>query len=128
MDKTIKPGDLGAAVQRELETYHEDILRKMNAAGDEAVKAVVKKTKSAAPKQTGLFKKNIASKLLEKGPRGNTYVWYVKAPYHRLTHLLVHGHAKADGGRVEGDPFLANALDEVLPDYEKAVEEAITND
>jgi hypothetical protein len=30
-----------------------------------------------------------------------------------------------NGGRVPGDPFLKNALDEVLPDYEKDVEEAL---
>ena len=53
--------------------------------------------------------------------------WYVKAPHYRLTHLLVHGHAKKDGGRVQGDPFLQNALDEVLPEYERAVEEGLKN-
>lgn len=126
MAKTIKPGDLGAAIQQELETYHGDVIRRINTASDAAVKALVKKTKANAPKQTGSFRKNIAGKVLTKGNRGDKYVWYVKAPDHRLTHLLVHGHAKTNGGRVKGDPFLEDALNEVLPEYETAVEEAIT--
>jgi hypothetical protein len=126
MAKTIKSADLGNAIEKELNVYHEDITRRINTASEEAVKALVKKTKASAPKKTGSFRKNIASKVLEKGDRGNRYVWYVKAPDHRKTHLLVHGHAKANGGRVKGDPFLQNALDEVLPEYENAVEEAIT--
>ena len=62
-----------------------------------------------------------------KSARGSSYIWYVRAPAHRLTHLLVHGHATKDGGRTKGDPFLKNALDEVLPEYEQRVEEAIKN-
>ena len=53
------------------------------------------------------------------------HIWYVKAPDHRLTHLLVHGHATRNGGRTKPDPFLHNALADVLPEYEKAVEEAV---
>lgn len=124
MAKSVKPDKLGDAIAQELTVYHEDVLRKVNQLGEAAVKTVVKKTKATAPKKTGDFRKNIASKVIP-GPRGNKNIWYVKAPHHRLTHLLVHGHAKVNGGRVPGDPFLKNALDEVLPDYEKDVEEAL---
>lgn len=125
MAKTIKPEDLGKVIEEELSVYHEDVTRRINDLSAEAVKSLVKKTKATAPKRTGSFRKNISSKVLEKSPRGDKYVWYVKAPDHRLTHLLVHGHAKKNGGRVKGDPFLQNALDDVLPAYEEAVEEAV---
>lgn len=125
MAKAIKPADIGKVIKQELTTYHEDVVTRINLASEEAVKTLVKKTKATAPKKTGSFRKNIASKALTKGDRGNRYVWYVKAPDYRLTHLLVKGHAKASGGRVPGDPFLKNALNEVLPAYESAVEEAI---
>ena len=127
MAKSIKLDDLGHAIEQELTTYHRDVLSRVNTASEAAVKALVKKTKATAPRQTGSFRKNIASKKLVAGPRGDRFVWYVKAPDHRLTHLLVHGHATVNGGRVQGDPFLENALNEVLPEFEKAVEEAITN-
>lgn len=125
MTKTVKPGDLGKAIEEELTIYHKDVTDRVNNLSAEAVKSLVKKTKATAPVRTGSFKKNISSKVLEKSPRGDKYVWYVKAPDHRLTHLLVHGHAKKNGGRVKGDPFLKNAVDEVLPAYEAAVEEAV---
>lgn len=127
MANTVKPDDLGAAIAKELEIYHKDVITRINQCSEEAVKALVKKTKATAPKKTGRFRRNIASKVLEKGSRGDRYVWYVKAPDHRLTHLLVNGHEKRGGGRVKGDPFLQNALNEVLPAYETAIEEAVKN-
>lgn len=129
MADTIKPEDLAEAVANELKTYHRDLLNKVNKAGDEAVKALVKKTKATAPKSTGAFRRAITSKEeVNRATGDKRFIWGAKAPHYRLTHLLVHGHAKADGGRVKGDPFLENALNEVLPAYENAVEEAVKND
>lgn len=129
MAKTIKPADLGDAIAEELIVYHRRILERVNAAGEEAVKALVKKTKATAPKQSGDFRKAITYKVTERPGTGDKrFTWGAKSPHHRLTHLLVHGHAKANGGRVEGDPFLENALNEVLPAYENAVEEVVKND
>lgn len=126
MAKSIKPQDLGAAIAQDLSIYHEQVVEKIDKAGDEAMKKLVKQTKATAPVgKTGSFKKHITSKVLAKGPRGSTRVWYVKAPDHRLTHLLANGHATKDGGRTKANPFLRNAVDAVLPEYAKAVEEAI---
>lgn len=125
MAKTIKPDQLSGAIAKELGIYHEQITTRVNACSEAAVKELVKKTKATAPKKSGAFRKAIASKLLKRSAGGDTYVWYVKAPKHRLTHLLVHGHAKQNGGRVKGNPFLSDALAEVLPEYEKNIEEAI---
>ena len=115
------------AIQEELTIYHQDVVEALDAAGDKAVKALVKRTKATAPKYSGGFRKAISSKRLEKTDRSSKFVWYVKAPHYRLTHLLVHGHAKKDGGRTKADPFLRKALDQVLPEYEKDVEEALQN-
>ena len=125
--KTVKLEDLGAAIQEELTIYHENVVEALDAAGDKAVKALVKQTKATAPKDRGEFRKAISGKRLKKTSRGSTHVWYVKAPHYRLTHLLVHGHATRDGGRTKADPFLKNAIDQVLPEYEKDVEEALQN-
>lgn len=127
MAKAIKSADLGKALEQELTIYSQAVTEEVNRLSEEAVKTLVKKTKATAPKASGSFKRNIASKLLEKGDRGDTFVWYVRAPDHRLTHLLVHGHATRRGGRTKANPFLQNALDEVLPDYERAIEEAVKN-
>ena len=128
MAKNLKIEDLGKAITQELTMYHQNVLEKMDAAAKKAVKDLVKKTKATAPVDSGSFKKNIASKAMPTRVGAVQQVWYVKPPDHRLTHLLVHGHATVNGGRVSGDPFLQNAVNDVLPEYEQAVEEAIKND
>lgn len=125
MAKNIEAKDLGGAIERVLETYGEDVLERVNRLSESAVKELVKKTKATAPVSSGDFKKNIADTRLKHGSRGDTYVWYVKAPDYRITHLIVHGHALRNGGRAKGNAFLQNALDIVLPKYEAAVEEAL---
>jgi hypothetical protein len=125
MAKTIRLDELGAAIANELTIYHEDVTKRVNELSENAVKELVKKTKATAPKASGSFKKNIAGKVLEKSPNGDKYVWFVKPPDHRITHLLVHGHATRNGGRTKANPFLKNALDAILPKYEREVEEAV---
>ena len=126
MAKSIKPTDLGEAIAQELTLYHRRVITGVNDAGEKAAKALVKKTKATAPKRSGDFRKAITYKA-EPAPSGDTkYIWGAKSPLHRLTHLLVKGHAKVTGGRVDGDPFLENALAEVLPEYENDVKEALT--
>lgn len=125
---TVKVADLDAVLRQTLTLYHEDTNAAIDKASADAVKKLAKRTKATAPKGArGDFKKNISSKLLKKTRNGSTYVWYVKAPDHRLTHLLVKGHATRDGGRTRADPFLQNALDETLPEYENAIKEALQN-
>ena len=128
MAKTIKPADLGDAIQRELTMYTEGVAERVNAAGKTAAEKLKKLTKATAPVASGDFRKHIAIKEVDSGHGAKRYIWHVKAPDHRLTHLLVHGHATRNGGRVPGDPFLKNALETVLPEYEQAVKEAVQND
>lgn len=128
MAKTIKPADLGDAIQRELTTYSKGVAERVNAAGKTAAEKLRKLTKATAPVASGDFRKHIAVKEVDAGHGTKKYIWHVKAPDHRLTHLLVHGHATKNGGRTKGDPFLKNALETVLPEYEQAVKEAVQND
>ena len=126
MAKSIKPANLGAAIEQELTVYHESVTAKIDAAGAEAVKKLAKLTKATAPVgHRGKFKRSITSGVKDQTKRGNTYVWYVKSPESRLAHLLAHGHATKNGGRTKANPFLQNACDQVLPEYETAVEEAL---
>lgn len=125
MSKKVKAEDLGNAIAQELTVYHEDVIKKINQVGREAIDKLVKLTKATAPVGArGSYKKHIAADERKVGRKMKKYTWYVKAPDYRLTHLLVHGHATKDGGRTKGDPFLADALDQVLPEYEKGVEDA----
>lgn len=129
--------ELNAEMERVLTTYSEEINDKLREITRESMKKLVKETKSTAPKgrRKGQFKKNITAdyKGLKRSARGLKgqdvhATWYVKAPDYRLTHLLVHGHATRDGGRTRANPFLQNAVDKVIPEYEAKVQEALKDD
>lgn len=107
--------------------YHKAVTDRVDAAGEKAIKAMVKKTKATTPKRTGKLKKNITYKVISERFGAKTYVLHAKAPSHRIFHLAVHGHATATGGRARGNAFLANAVDAVLPVYGEDIEEAIRN-
>jgi hypothetical protein len=125
---SVKVTGLGDAITQELTMYHQDVTEQVDKISEASIKQLTKLTRATAPVGArGDYRKSIASKLLVKRKTGSTYVWYVKAPNHRLTHLLAHGHATKDGGRTKADPFLQNAVDQVLPEYEAAVERTLKN-
>lgn len=127
MSKRVGIENLGAAIGRELTIYGREVVEAVNDEGRKAMKKLVRQTKATAPVgNRGAFRKSIAMKEVKQGPRDMAkYFWYVKPPEYRLTHLLVNGHATENGGRTKANPFLQNALDQVLPEYEAAIEEAI---
>lgn len=130
MAKTsIKASDLGEAIAEQLGLYCAEKIEAVNATGENAAKKLVSLTKKTAPKRTGAYRKSITYTTTEIPATGDKeFTWGAKAPHHRLTHLLVKGHPTASGGRTKADPFLQNALDIVLPEYEKEVEDVLKND
>lgn len=129
MSKTIKPDDLGVAIGRELTQYAKSVQEGVDGCGKRAMRKLVKRTQETAPlgkRRGGNFAASITSKEV-KGIRGSRFIWFVKAPNYRLTHLIVKGHATKNGDRTKPNPFLKNALDAVLPEYEKEIEEVLKN-
>lgn len=123
---------LSAQIEKELTIYSQEVTDDLKKVAKEYSKKLVDKTKATAPvgqRNSHKYKDSIKSKKLNETPRGITYVWYVdsKDSNYRLTHLLVDGHALRDGGRSRANDFLKNAVDVVIPDYIKAVEEVIKN-
>ena len=128
--------DLSTQMEQVLTVYNEEVNEKLREITQESMKKLVKETKATAPRgrRKGKYRRSITADYsgTRKSPRGLkgqnvNAVWYVKAPDYRLTHLLVHGHATRDGGRTRANPFLQNAVDKVIPEYERKVEEAIKN-
>lgn len=126
--RVVRIGDhnLDIALSGLLNMYCADVTEAVDAAGKEMIEELVELTAIDAPRDSGDFRRAITSKTVKR-PTGNLYIWGVEAPLHRITHLLVHGHATVNGGRVPGNSFLSDALAEVLPEYERKVAEAITN-
>lgn len=123
MNIKIKPDQLGAQIEKILGDYSTEKVTMLDIASDKATKKLEKLTRATAPKETGDFAKAISSKLVQRRPVGNIYAWYVKSPFYRLTHLIVHGHALPNGGRTQANPFLQKAMNQVLPEYEQEVRE-----
>lgn len=128
--------DLGTQMEQVLTSYNESVNEQIADITRESMKQLVKETKATAPKgrRKGQYRKNITADYSSLNRRANrltgikvSATWYVKAPDYRLTHLLVHGHALENGGRTNANPFLQNAVDKVLPEYEAKVQEAISN-
>lgn len=120
---------LSEALQTTLDDYNAHVLEGVDGASWRAADRLRKLTKATAPVgYRRKFKRSIAVKEIYKSRgrfAGRTYVWYVKPPDHRLTHLLVHGHATKNGGRTKANPFLQNAIDQIIPEYIQEVEDAL---
>lgn len=127
--------NISEQMEQVLTTYRVGVEEKIRVATEAKMKELVKKTKATAPKgkREGEYKRHITAdysrlrKPSARGLQGNNIsaTWYVRAPEYRLTHLLVNGHATRDGGRTQANPFLQNAVDQVIPEYEREIEEIL---
>lgn len=124
----LQSEDLTDAIFKELRDYHDGLSDKVYKIGHKAIKELERKTIDTAPiGKRGEFRPHIASKSSRDRLDRFTHTWYVKAPEYRLTHLLVHGHKLWYGGHTRPNPFLKDALKDVLDDYEDEIERAIKN-
>lgn len=127
---TITSDNLADAIDRELTMYHEEVNEKLREVTRKSMTDLVRKTRATAPEgKRGKFRKAIAGDFrgLKRGNRKVSAMWYVKAPHYRLTHLIVKGHLTKNGDRTKANPFLQDALDEVLPEYENEIKEVLSN-
>ena len=128
--------DLSTQLNERLTIYNEQINEQLREVTRDSMKKLVKETKATAPRgrRNGRYRKHITAdyKSLKSSPRGLkgqdvSATWYVRAPEYRLTHLLVYGHATKNGGRTSANPFLHNAREKVVQEYEQKVQEVLSN-
>lgn len=93
-----------------------DGLREYSELADTAMKKAVRKTAASvrkeisenAPKDTGTYAKSWATKKVTENSHKLEITVHSKNRY-QIAHLLEHGHAKRNGGRVAGKPHIAPA-------------------
>lgn len=122
-------GGLAEEIQRELTIYSQSVTEAIKKEAKESIQELVKQTRSTAPvgKRKKHYKSNITSRKIAENSRMVSYIWYVKEPDYRLSHLLENGHALRNGGRTQGTHFIRNASEPILERYIEKVEEAIRN-
>jgi hypothetical protein len=125
-DETVTISTMDKAIAGALEEYNADVQSKIRTLVDNAMRKLVKLTKATAPRDTGEYVKHIASKTTSDTPTNYAKTWYVRGERAYLTHLLNFGHAKVNGGRVEGTHFLQKAVTQVTEKYLQQVEEAVS--
>lgn len=92
---------------KELETFRETEVKEMKNIIDDVTKDTVKELKAISPKKKGKYAKGWKKKLRYENSMKKKNV--IHNTVHQLTHLLEKGHAKRNGGRVEGKPHISVA-------------------
>lgn len=100
------------SILNDYELHTEEELRSIM---NEIAAESVSRLQATSPVRTGAYAGHWTSKKAQKGSQIDRTI-YVEAPDYRLTHLLEHGHASRNGGRVAAKPHI------------KAVETTAIND
>lgn len=108
MAKNIMTRQLAGVIADVLQEYGEEIAEKTKQSVHEAADFCVREIKNTAPMDTGTYRKGWSAAVTFEDSRDIRMTVRNKSRY-RLTHLLEFGHAKKNGGRVDGKPHIAPA-------------------
>ncbi len=116
---------LDIAINKILEEYGDNIAADVNSAAREVTKKGVTAVKQGAKSsfKGKKYAKGWTSKFEEGRVSLQGIIFNKDIP--GLPHLLEHGHAKRNGGRVEGRIHIGNVEQEIVQKFERAVREAI---
>ena len=124
---TINAEELAEAVGKELNEYFDSISGEVKKAVQATAKECVAEIKQRSPKrQKGskeYSKSWAATEIYNR--RGTIKIVIHNKKHYRLTHLLENGHAKRNGGRVNGIPHIAPAEKNAELKLQQRVEVAI---
>lgn len=144
--KVITVDQLSEVFEDIFDEYTQELDTAIRAAMVEVLDDTVALLRATSPRKTGTYTYRKGewhyNPTNVEGPYARSWRWriqnarytghaegivYAKAPYYRLTHLLENGHAKTNGGRVEGRKHIAPAEQKAVNDFVEAVRGIIAN-
>lgn len=124
MSTTITIDQMDDAIMEELEKYADLASDDLKEAVKETAASVKKDIQANAPVDTGKYKKSWAVKNVHEDSESIDLVVYSKNRY-QIAHLLEHGHAKRNGGRVAAQPHIAAAEERGNETFVKTIEQKL---
>lgn len=119
--QNISLDKLAQTISDSLSEWESDKWKKVEQLAEEKGKELQERVIDDAPVLTGVYKKGFKIKK-EKDYRKVKMTVYNTSKRKSLMHLLEDGHAKADGGRVQGKPHLRKNEQEVNNEFIKEVQ------
>lgn len=104
MSKRAKPDKIGKEILRMLENYGEEVTQTVKEETLNVAQEAAAKLKKTSPKRSSGYAKGWKKTTVFEN--SNKIRVKVHDKKYQLTHLLEHGHAKRDGGRVAGIPHI----------------------
>ena len=96
---------LESVLEKELTTYATNATSTMRKVVEEVTEEALETLKTTSPKKRGKYARGWSRKATTDTNTALTHTIYNRTP--GLTHLLEEGHAKQNGGRVEGIRHIA---------------------
>ena len=122
---TINVEDMASVIMCGLHEYADLATDEMKKAVTKTANTVKKEIEQTAPSDTGTYAKSwTATKTLEKS--GALQMTVRSKNRYQIAHLLEKGHAKRNGGRVEGIPHIAPAEEHGKEMLEDLIRKALT--
>lgn len=126
MSKKVTVDGLADAINEQLEEYSKLSAETMKKAVNDAGKTVKTEIAATAPSRTGKYKKSWTVKKTYETSSKLEVTVYSPSRY-MLAHLLEHGHAKRNGGRVRAIPHIAPAEETAIKQLEQDITRGLKN-
>lgn len=108
MAKGIPIDKLSTAIEAELAKYSQEVADQIKQDVQDVAKECVAEIKQKSPKRTGKYRRGWREQVAYESNEDLRILIHNKTSG-PLTHLLEFGHAKVNGGRVEGIPHIGPA-------------------
>lgn len=126
MNQKVSIDGLADAINKELYEYAKATSESVKEAVKKTGKSVRKDISATAPKRTGAYARSWATKTTKETADSLQVTVYSRNRY-QLAHLLEHGHAKRNGGRVPAQPHIAPAEQRGIDKLEAEIKRGIQN-